>query len=122
MLEILQQITPDEDKLIRCYWRRIGLLAFAAILLLMGIVIGATKALSAPLYRATEGASVILLTDEPCRLKQVSNLKQRATWQERGKTYEGCWGAHPAGVVLAYFDDGSVVIIPNQAFERVTGA
>jgi hypothetical protein len=67
---------------------------------------------------------LITLTDEPCALKgQISNLPMRAIWVEKDKTYEGCWGARQnIGMVLAYFDDHTVALIPMQVFVRVVGA
>ena len=43
-----------------------------------------TPAQAAPLYRAEAEGVVIALTDEPCAMKEVTNLPRRATWTERG--------------------------------------
>jgi len=67
---------------------------------------------------ATNGASIITLYDEPCVVKAVTNLPHRATWDENGKRFEGCFDA-AYGVVAAYFDDGSVVLVPIQGFVEV---
>lgn len=78
--------------------------------------------LSTPVYSAEADGARIVLTDEDCKLDAVKNLKYRATWTEKGKEFEGCWSARvDAGVVMAYWADKTVVVIPIQAFEKVTG-
>lgn len=64
---------------------------------------------------------VVTIYTEPCTLKEVQNLPQRATWVEGGKTIEGCAGMHPAGAVMFYFADKTVVVHPMSAFVSVTG-
>ena len=77
---------------------------------------------AAPIYQAEADGARVVLTDEPCTLAAVSNLKFRATWTEKGKTFEGCWGARPdAGFVMAYWSDRTVVVMPLQIFIQVTG-
>ena len=62
----------------------------------------------------------VLLTDEPCAITdKVSNLPNRATWNEKGVTHEGCWGAY-GNTVMAFFADLSVVAIPAHTFRGVT--
>jgi hypothetical protein len=74
-----------------------------------------------PLYLAEVGAVRITLYSEPCELKEVTNLKLKATWVEKGKVSQGCWAATQFGVVVAYFDDRTIATIPVQAFEKVLG-
>ena len=75
---------------------------------------------AAPLYRATGGGVQIVLTDEPCVLKAVSNLQKRATWTQNGVTQEGCWGVSEAvGMVMAYWSDRTVTALPPQIFTKV---
>lgn len=96
-------------------------LVWAAIIV---SVIWATKAYAEPVLKATvEDVSVFLWTDE-CALKgQIKNLPYKATWQEKGKTFQGCWGARPdIGVVIFYFEDKTMGLAPIQAFEKVAGA
>ena len=70
---------------------------------------------------ATSQGISITVTDEPCRLKQVSNLPYRVTWKDGNKTFEGCFTVRPdVNVVVAYFDDGSVALIPAHAFSMVS--
>ena len=77
--------------------------------------------LAAPHYAMEADGARIVLTDEPCKL-DVENLKFRATWTEKGKTFEGCWGARvDTGVILGYFSDKTVVALPIQAFTKVSG-
>lgn len=65
----------------------------------------------------------ILLYREPCKLTaSVSNLPHRATWAEKGKTYEGCFGTTPFGVLSFYFDgDKTVATIPTHVFQPAKG-
>jgi hypothetical protein len=87
-------------------------LAAALILAIVGTAVEAK-----PVAIASRDGITITLYDEPCALKTVSNLPQRATWTEGGKRFEGCFTVRPdAGAVVAYFDDGSVVMFPIRAF------
>lgn len=64
----------------------------------------------------------ILLHSEPCKQEGVTNLPRRATWQEKGKLTEGCWGVYPPiGLVMLYFADKTVVGMPAQFFEKAGG-
>lgn len=81
----------------------------------------AGKPRAAPIAQANSDGTVITLTDEPCAISAVENLPLRATWTQNGKTFEGCWAAHPAGIVLLYFDDRSVTIAPRSVFQKLTG-
>ena len=66
-----------------------------------------------------EGDGVkVSLTDEPCALPAVVNLPRRATWEEKGKTFQGCWG-RSGPVVMAYFDDRTAAVFPVQMFVPV---
>lgn len=89
---------------------------FLAILLTVGYAIGA------PIFEASHDGVRIVVYDEPCKLPAVANLPRRATWAEKGKTFEGCAGISPIGVVMFFFDDKTVAAVPVQAFTRVTGA
>ena len=69
-----------------------------------------------------DGAKVFLY-EEKCALPQVSNLPFRATWDDKGKVYEWCFGPRPdMGVVMAYFSDKTVVAIPIELFKRLTSS
>ena len=126
MLEIIDEIRPRKqeratlrDIVVRVYnW--IGALCILFLLALAAT--WPTEANADPIARASAEGIVITLTDEDCKLTAVSNLKKRATWEEKGKTFEGCWGGHPAfPIVMGYFSDRSVVVLPVEAFAAVSG-
>jgi hypothetical protein len=100
-------------------------LARAAIIcgLVVGGVMYAAKLRAEPILRATEGGAVVTLHNTPCELTHVvENLPYKATWEEKGKTFQGCYGPRPdIGAVLMYFDDKTVALAPLQAFQRVVG-
>lgn len=74
-----------------------------------------------PLFQAQAPDGVVItLHSEKCALKEVTNLPARITWEEKGKVTEGCFGAK-AGVVIFYFADKTVGVIPVQVFEKVIG-
>lgn len=75
--------------------------------------------LAAPVAVTERDGVTITATDEPCRLTaMVDNLPMRATWQEKGKTFEGCFVVHPMGIVLFYFEDKTIVAVPPSAFRK----
>ena len=122
-LEIIDEIRPLKEERGRIRnlvsWV-VGALSLAVLLI---AATWPTKAHAIPVAEAAADGAKVTLTDEDCKLKdKVSNLPKRATWQERGKKFEGCYGVHPGGVVMAYFSDGAVVIIPVQMFTAVSGA
>ncbi len=70
----------------------------------------------------SQGPVRLTLTDEPCRLAAVVDLPYRATWVEGSHAVEGCYGVHPDyPLVVAYFTDRSITVIPRQAFTVLTG-
>lgn len=89
----------------------------ALLMLALGL---AVQASAAPIATASHAGVIVTLTDEPCALPAVANLPNRATWQQDSKTYEGCFGVR-AGLVLAYFDDRTVALLPLDGFIRATG-
>ena len=115
-------LTTDEARQERATLaqRLIAALGVVCLIVLMGI---ATNAAAGPVFQAEVEGVKIVLTDEDCKLPAVSNLKRRATWTEKGKTFEGCFGGHPAfPIVMAYFSDKTVVVLPIEMFTRVVGA
>jgi hypothetical protein len=111
---------PQERKTLAPYWA-------ISLAVIFGLVLAAAlwsgRVYAAPLFTATNEGVTITLTDEPCALDAVSNLKYRATWVEKDKTFEGCWAPHrEMGAVIAYFDDKTIALIPVQAFVKVVGA
>jgi hypothetical protein len=122
MFEIIDEIRPrvkERASIRERVFTWLGAICFLSLLLIATVC--PIYALAASIAVTTQGDAKITLFDEPCKLRAVSNLKMRAVWVEKGKTFEGCFGVHPGGVVLAYFDDGSVVIMPVQDFAAVTG-
>ena len=74
-----------------------------------------------PLFRVSHESVVITLHNEKCEMSEVSNLPHFATWEEKGKSFKGCWGFHPLGVVMLYFTDKTVAVVPASAFSKVIG-
>jgi hypothetical protein len=93
---------------------------FLAFLLAVLMIALTTIAQGAPIAQLKAEGITLLITDEPCQLKAVGNLPYRATWTEKGKTFEGCAGGHPMGIVMFYWDDKSVSVAPVQAFTKVS--
>lgn len=108
------------DLVLRVY----GIIGFACLVfLVMLAATWSTNANALPIFQAEADGIRIVLTDEDCKLTAVENLKKRATWTEKGKTFEGCYGIHPLfPIVMAYFADKTVVVFPNEVFQRVSGA
>lgn len=94
------------------------------IVLLLWVVLAAAlgfawkQLIAGEVARAVEGDAVVILTDEPCAIAAVRNLPYRVVWQEREKKYEGCYHVHPSGIVVMYFDDRTVGIVPLRVFRR----
>lgn len=124
MFEIYPEMSSSDAKAERGFLRKvIAFLGAVCFFLLFALAATwPTKAHALPIAQTvTQDGQKIVLTDEECRLDAVKNLKHRATWTENGKVYEGCYGVHPAGVVLGYFADKTVVMIPVQTFTQVIG-
>ena len=96
--------------------------------LVVGIVIAAlfysARLHAEPRFTTTEGNVVVTLYDDACELTdQIVNIPYKATWQEGGKTFQGCWMARPdAQAALAYFTDKTVALIPFQMLKAAQGA
>lgn len=111
--------STDERRMERWYWRRVGLLLVIAAALAM--IFWPMKASADPLFRMlTPEGVVITLHNDKCLVKEVENLPTRITWDEKGKVTEGCYGVKH-GIVIFYFADKTVGIIPVQVFEKVIG-
>jgi hypothetical protein len=80
-----------------------------------------STAYSEPLFRVSHEGVVITLHNEKCEMKEVSNLPHFATWEEKGKSFKGCWGFNPLGVVMLYFSDKTIAVVPASAFTKVQG-
>lgn len=119
---------PAEDTMPPAPQRSI-ILPWCLWALVVGFVIGAvlysSKVSAGPVGQVTtpEGVRVVFYT-EPCALTEfVTNLPYRAVWEESGKTFEGCYLVRSeVGLVVAYFADKTVGLIPLRAVRSVTGA
>lgn len=81
------------------------------------------KAAADPFIAAENGGVRIVVHSEKCQLKTVENLPKRATWTEKGKTTEGCAGyVQEMEVVLFYWADRTVSVLPAPVFTKVVGA
>jgi hypothetical protein len=102
------------------------------LLYLLGVAILAMAVLTFAFPPKSYGAAVagvdfegvkIVFTDDPCALPEVVNLPYAATWTEKGKVVKGCWGMHPTyPIVLSYWADKTVSVIPNVALHALTEA
>lgn len=70
----------------------------------------------------SSGAVRITLYREACTLPAIANLPKRAQWFESGKSFEGCWGINPMGIITIYWADRTAVSIPSQAFVALIDA
>lgn len=74
-----------------------------------------------PVASASHNGITITLFDEGCKSQNVKNLPYRALWKEGKGSFEGCYGVASGAVVMLYFEDKTVVVLPVQAFSRTTG-
>lgn len=100
-------------------WLRAGFL----LLIALGLFFWASNAKAEAIYEANASGVKVTIYSEPCALKdQITNLSGRATWEENGKVNEGCVAFRPdIGLLLFWFDDKTVTVIPAGAFKRVIG-
>ena len=98
---------------------RIALLLAAALCILLAVY--PKKAKADPVAAVEQGGVRIVVHTEKCSFNEVSNLPNRATWEENGKVLEGCVGVFgQIGLVLFYFSDKTVVAVPMQMFSKVS--
>lgn len=77
----------------------------------------ASVAYASPVAVLDEKGVKVTLYDEPCKFTHVVSLPYRATWEQDGKKFEGCFNVHQqAGAVVAYFDDKSIALMPTSLF------
>lgn len=103
---------------------RLTILPWLVWALFIVTVVWATKAYSDPRLQAVDDGVRVILYDDKCELEdQITNLPYKAVWEEKGKTYRGCWGPRPdMRVMVAYFEDKTIGVIPMGALTRVSGA
>ena len=68
----------------------------------------------------SDNGDVITLYDGACRFAppRVKGLPYRATWKSAERTYEGCFAIHQ-GLVIGYWDDGSISLVSGHVFKPV---
>jgi hypothetical protein len=118
--DLLRRIGSDPVK----YALRI--VFFLGVLLLV-LLLFMAEARARPIFFADFESGRVTLTDEPCALKAIANAPKRVTWLEpNGKTSEGCYGLYslrfPHGsvdIIIGYFDDLTLQVIPLSAFSVV---
>lgn len=98
--------------------RRVALLAAVAVVSLWTLT---SPADAAPIASSSGQGVTVVLTDEACALEAVGNLPARATWTEDGRLLEGCYAIFGV-LIVAYFEDRAVVLIPARSFQRATGS
>jgi hypothetical protein len=119
--EWFHDLTTDEAKEERANLaqRVIAVLGVICLIVLVGL---ATNVHAAPRFSVVADGAKVVLHDDKCAVSAVNNLPYKATWEEKGRVFQGCWGARPdAGVVVFYFDDKSVGIIPIAELTAVVG-
>lgn len=111
----------------RCYWRRVGFIAFAAILVLFLTFLIFPKKAHADLV-ARQGNDSVRLTSEPCKNEAILN-QIRPEYQDRfkagiaevnGKKYPMCWTAANEDVFMLY-EDGDKGRVPMIVFDKELG-
>lgn len=96
------------------YW------VIVAILFGIAAALVSYKLRAEPIARMGNHQYQITLHKEKCAVPAVTNLPQRATWTENGKTFEGCFGVdEELRIVVFYFEDKTVAAIPQRAFKAV---
>ena len=72
-----------------------------------------------PVAEARNGDVTIFLTAEGCSLPTVKNLPYLAVWKEPAGVIKGCYDLRGEGrVVVIYFEDQMVVVLPIGIFSR----
>lgn len=66
----------------------------------------------------------ITVYDQPCKMDNPpANTPWRVTWEEKGKTYEGCVVPQPfdreQSAFAMQFDDRTVVCVPTGRFKQL---
>ena len=65
-----------------------------------------------PALTAVQDNVMVSIYDEPCRLQDKIDFPYRATWLEVGKKpIEGCAAGY-GDIVVVYFEDRSVAVVP----------
>ncbi len=90
------------------------------VVLLITLAVLCSVAAAEPLAQIERDSVRIVLYSEPCELKdRVINLPRRAEWTGLARVYQGCWAQSPLGLVVLFFDDLTVTVLPSSAFVEV---
>lgn len=108
--EDLREIAREARKFL---WRLLLLMVF-----FIGMMVVSVASAQA-IYRVDDGNMSIVLYMDPCKLPEITNLKNRAVWTEKGVDTEGCWGVTQWQQVILYFKDRTATAVPQQFFVRV---
>ena len=104
-------------------WVFVPRIIVAMLILVAGLALYAGNVFAEAAFQGTGQGVTITVFNEPCKLDAVTNLPFRATWEENGKVTEGCVAPRPdAGVVVGYFADKTIALMPIQMFKRLIGA
>ncbi len=91
------------------------LLTIAGAMVILLLLVLVNFALAAPVAVAKDATRQITLHDDPCLLEAIENLPLRATWEERTRTFEGCW-ERIDGLIVTYWSDRTVVLFELRHF------
>lgn len=78
--------------------------------------LGAVPPIASPVALARDGRVAIALSEQPCTLDAVANLRFHATWEEDGARHAGCWDVQHGRIVVTYWADRTVVVLPLEIF------
>lgn len=97
-------------------------LTIADVLLFMVLALAVFSLHADPTHTANAGNAKVTVWSDKCSIPEIVNLPLRATWEENGKTVEGCFGMSPFGLLVFYFADRTAFAMPPDYFRRVVGA
>ena len=99
------------------------------IFLLFVLAIAWNYAIAEPVARAVEGGVSVILYSDICEL-DVQGLPMKATWGDGKRLWNACFDVRdpffgmirpPALIILMYFDDKSIVMLPAHLFKPYSG-
>ena len=106
------------------HWR--AGVVFLSLLLVGGCATSSPKVpepLRMPVAALQHGSITVTLSRDVCGLTAVTNLPYRALWSEPGGGFEGCYDVRGEGtVVVIYFSDRMVLLLPLRMFRPMSGA
>lgn len=93
------------------------------VIVALGMALTSGKVFGEPFISAEMAGVRLVVHTEECAVKEIKNLPRRATWTEKGKTTEGCAGlSQEIEMIVFYWADGTVTVIPSPYFQRVHGS